>query len=171
MSFREKIKGHYFLPMTTLSNTSFEKSYIWCFRVCKKPTCMVKKQSNTACRNVLGTAKWQDRSTVLTGPLRVPSGTGQQKMNETHAVLNAYLCLSSVLCSKSADSCWMSDSNTGWWSGQGSWSNTWVGFTVSHTNMTRFKSEADNAWKKIGKTIKRRILNLLSPKLSKLFWK
>ena len=56
-----------------------------------------------------------------------------------------YLCLSSGLTCRSAESCCMRDNNTGCWRGQGICSNTWDGFTVSHTNITRLRSDADRA--------------------------
>lgn len=63
-------------------------------------------------------------------------------------VLNTctYLCLSSVLFPMSADSCWMRDRRTGCCRGQGLWLNTWEGLTVSHTNTTKSRLDADSAW-------------------------
>lgn len=62
--------------------------------------------------------------------------------------LITYLCFSSVWFDMSAESCCISDSNTGCCNGHGVWLNTCCGFTFSQMNTTRLKSDAERACKK-----------------------
>lgn len=61
-----------------------------------------------------------------------------------------YLILSSERVVRLEDSCWMSDSSTGWLRGQGCWPNTCWESMVSHTYRTKFRSVADRAWRNGG---------------------
>lgn len=56
----------------------------------------------------------------------------------------------SVLEPSSLDSCWMSERRMGWPSGHGVTLNIKLGSVVSHTNTTKSKFDAFNAWIEIG---------------------
>lgn len=60
---------------------------------------------------------------------------------------HAYLILSSERVARLVDSCCMRDSSTGWMRGQGCCPNTCWESMVSHTYRTRFRSEADRAYR------------------------
>lgn len=56
-----------------------------------------------------------------------------------------HLILSSERVERLDESCWMSESSTGWLRGHGCWPNTCCESMVSHTYKTRFRSVADSA--------------------------
>ena len=58
---------------------------------------------------------------------------------------DSHLTFKSVLELRSADSCWMSESSTGWWRGQLDWLNNFWGLTCSHSLTTSSRSEAESA--------------------------
>lgn len=81
---------------------------------------------------------WKNRKAKINS---CKSVTGHQKRR----ALFAHLILSSERVVRLEESCWMSDSSTGWLRGQGCWPNTCWESMVSHTYKTKLRSVADRA--------------------------